>query len=388
MPVFKLCLKIFRKNLPSMLIYIFIFLGVSTLISRLSAQDQQKAGFSAAKTSVALLGEVDTPLVQGLKKELSRTVDFVSLPDEPDSLQDALYYRDVTSILRIPKGFTQSFLSGRDASILKTSVPDSAEGAFVELNVDQYLNTARLYLENDPGIAQQELVNRLETDMSVDTQVSVQTGSVSGGEENTLYYYFNYLSYTLSAVLILGISAVMLVFNNRDLNRRNLCSPVGAGSFNFQLFLSNLLFTAVCWVVMVGMGLALGAKDVPRTGTLYLLLNSAVFTLCMSSVSYLIGILLKNRDAISAVCNVVTLGPCFISGVFVPQELLNGTVLKIASFTPTYWFVKANNRIASLFDFNSSSLAPVYSCMLIELLFAAVFFALALAVGKRKRLRE
>ena len=388
MPVFKLCLKIFRKNLSSLLIYVFVFLGVAALVSTSSASNPPAAGFSASKTNVAFFSEEDTPLVEGLKAELSKTADFVTLPDEPDALQDALYYRDVTSILRVPKGFTESFLKGEDVQIEQTSVPNSADGAFVELNVDQYLNTAKLYTENDPDITQRELTERLEKDMNVSTQVSVQTGDTAENNRNVLYYYFNYLAYTLSAVLIYGISAVIIVFNNRDLNRRNLCAPVGAGSFNFQLFLSNLFFTALCWAIMVGMGLLLGAKEVNQPGTPYLLLNSVIFTLCVSSVSYLIGILLKNQNAISAVCNVVTLGPCFISGVFVPQSMLNGTVLKIASFTPTYWFVKANDKITSLLVFNSSSLSPVYTCMLVELLFTAAFFALALAVGKRKRMSE
>lgn len=387
MPVFKLCLKIFQKNISSMLIYVFVFLVVATLIST-SASEEAQTVFSGAKTKIAFFSGEDTPLVEGLKKELSKTNEFVPLPDESESLRDALYYREVTSILHVPDGFTESFLSGGNAKILKTSVPDSAQGAFVKLNVDQYLNTARLYLENDPGIAQNELVRRLEKDMSVSTPVSLQTGNYSGNGGTVLNTFFNYLAYVLSSVLILGISAIMIVFNNRDLNRRNLCSPVKAGNFNLQLLLANLLFTAVCWVIMAGMGLILGAKEANGPGTPYLLLNSAVFTLCMSSVSYLIGIFLKNRNSLSAVCNVITLGPCFISGVFVPQQHLNDVVLKIASFTPTYWFVKANNQIGSLLVFNSDSLSPVFTCILVELLFSAVFFILALAAGKRKRLTE
>jgi len=50
----------------------------------------------------------------------------------------------------------------------------------------------------------------------------------------------------------------------------------------------------------------------------------------------------------SAAANVFSLGSCFISGVFVPQDLMSNTVLKIASFTPNYWFVKANNSISPI----------------------------------------
>ena len=122
--------------------------------------------------------------------------------------------------------------------------------------------------------------------------------------------------------------------------------------------------------------------------TLYFLLNSIVFTICGSSISYLIGNLIKGRSAISAVCNVVTLGTCFIGGVFVPQAFLNSTVLKIASFTPTYWYVKANSKIAELANFDYSNLSTVFYYLLIEFGFALAFFSIAMVVGKKKRMGD
>ena len=40
-----------------------------------------------------------------LNRELSRVANFVELPDETEALQDALYFRTVTYILRVPEGF-------------------------------------------------------------------------------------------------------------------------------------------------------------------------------------------------------------------------------------------------------------------------------------------
>lgn len=384
MPVFKLCMKIIKKNLPSMMIYVVVFLGISIIFAT-NASKSQATSFSSQKASVAFISEENSTLIDGFKQELSKNAVYVNIPDETEKLQDALYFRNVTCIIRIPKGFTQAFMRGEDVQIQKTVVPNSASNAYIDISINQYLNDARLYVRNIKGITQEELVEHLKTDLTVNTPVDLKNAQVSTDTDFTMNY-FNYLAYALFSVLILGISAIMLVFNNKDLSRRNFCSPVSAGCMNLQFILANFAFTISCWAIMVGVGTLMGIRNGLSRNFVYFLLNSIVFTLCVSSISFLIGNLMKNRNAISAVCNVVTLGPCFISGVFVPQELLGDNVLKIASFTPTYWYVKANIQIDSLTNLNTSNFRQIAYCLLIEFGFALAFFAVSLAVGKKKRM--
>ena len=90
----------------------------------------------------------------------------------------------------------------------------------------------------------------------------------------------------------------------------------------------------------------------------------------------------------SAVANVFSLGTCFISGVFVPQALLGKTVLTIASFTPTYWYIKANNDIAAAINFNTGNLIPIFTNMLVVLAFGAAVLAVTLVVIKQRRISD
>lgn len=387
MPVFKLCMKIIKKNLPSMLIYVGVFLLVSLFVSSTSTKTQT-TNFAQVKSSIAFISEESSPLIDGLKQQLGKTTILANIPDNTEKLQDALYFRNVEYIVRIPKGFTERFMRGETVQIQKTIVPSSITSAFIDLNINQYFNTARLYLKNVKGITQAELVEHLAHDLGTYTPVELKSAGQSNANHGDVaqYFSYNYLAYSLFSVLILGISSIMIVFNNRDLQWRNFCSPIHAGSFNLQFMLANLLFSLACWVILVSFCFMLNSKSIFSVNTLYYLLNSFVFTLCGSSIGFLIGNLIKGREAISAVCNVVTLGPCFISGVFVPQEFLNSTVLKIASFTPTYWYVKANSQIAVLINFNYSNLIPVFSNIMVEFGFAIAFFALSLVVGKNKRM--
>ncbi|MCI1956046.1 MAG: ABC transporter permease [Oscillospiraceae bacterium] len=392
MQVFKLCIKVLEKNKTAMLIYIFIFLVISVMISRLSVSKPQ-TGYADVKTDIAFLSEENTPLVNGLKQELSKSANFVTVADQTEALQDALYFRDVTYIVRIPKGFTERFLKGENVRIEKTTVPDSVYGAYLDMKINRYLTTAALYAKYGGGMPQKKLVSLLKSDLDQTASVTLKPEKVrsaetveSGGTGTTFtMYYFNYLAYVLPAVLIFGIGAIMQVFNNRDLSLRSFCSPITARNYNFQFLLANIVFCIVCWAILLIPCALLDPKHFFSRATSFLLLNSFAFLLSAGGLSYLIGNLVKNRSAISALSNVCSLGPSFIGGVFIPRLMLSDTVLKIASFTPTYWYVKANEQIEALGTFDFSNLASSYGCMAVEAGFAVAFLALGLTAGKKTR---
>jgi ABC-2 type transport system permease protein len=386
MQVFKLCLKILKKNIPSLSIYIVVFLGVAILMASFSTGEQHNNLFSQSKTNLAFICEEDTPLIQGLKEELTKSANFIELPDETEALQDALYFRTVSYILRIPAGFSRSFMNGEDVQLEKTVVPNSFSNIYLDLSIDQYFNSARLYVEQMDNLSQESLVHHLKSDLSADTAVELKTNGDEPANHLFTHYFFNYLSYSLMAILILGMSALMLVFHDQDLQRRNNCSPLSAASFNRQFVLAVLVFTGLVWLIMVTLCLLFNLNNILNINTIYFVINSLVFAICAASISYLIGHLVNNANTIPAISNVVTMGLCFISGVFVPIELLGSTVQKIATFTPTYWFVAANNRIATITQFNYTNLQPVFTSMLIQLGFALAFFAIALVLGKKRRL--
>ena len=106
MQVFSLCMKIIKKNKATMLVYVFIFLGIAILISIASSKEPIGSAYASSKTDIAFFSGQNTPLVAGLKQELSKTANFVDVADNTESLQDALYFRKVTYIVREPKGFT------------------------------------------------------------------------------------------------------------------------------------------------------------------------------------------------------------------------------------------------------------------------------------------
>ena len=141
---------------------------------------------------------------------------------------------------------------------------------------------------------------------------------------------------------------------------------------------------SVSWLILVAFCLLFGYNEIDNPSTLYYVVNSLVFALSASGLSFLIGNLVNGRETINAVANILVLSSSFISGVFVPQALLGENVLRIASFMPAYWYVKANNKISELMVFDWQNLSEIFTYALIQLGFALAFFIIALVVGKRK----
>ncbi len=387
MQVFKLCMKIIRKNKAAMLVYVLVFLGIAILISRITAQHPVTSAFSTAKANVAFFTEENTPLVTGIKQELSKSSNFVKIEDNTEALQDALYFRQVTYIVRIPKGFTDKIMNGEKATLERTTVPDSVYGTYIDMKINRYLNMASLYVNSVPGISQEKLVSDLKDDMGKSALVTMTSAKKANDSEKPFTaYYFNFLAYVLPAVLIFGISIVMQIMNEKDRRSRTFCSPISPKSYNAQLIFSIGFLAVACWAVLILPCAVLDPSHFFQQSTWYLVLNSFVFLLASLGLGFLISIFVQGMSAVSALANICTLGPCFIAGVFVPQAFLGSTVLKVASFTPTYWFVKVNDTLASTTHFSYDVLSPVYGDILIELAFAAAFFAVGLAGSKRKRL--
>ncbi len=323
-------------------------------------------------------------LVNGLKSYLEKNANIIYTEGDGKNLQDALFFRQIEYILKVPEGFSESILKEKIIKLQRTAVPDSTGSVYIDSLVNKYLNTAVLYIKNLRNITEDQLISYIEEDLTNETQVYVNNFGNRTSNGNVVYY-FNYLAYSIQASLILGVCAVMLVYNNIDIKRRNLCSPLKPKYMNFQMILGNLSFAVLCWLILISASLFIHGEYMITSNGLLLLLNSFIFTIASLSLSFLLANIVKSRNAMSGAANVFALGSCFISGVFVPQEFLGKQVLDIAAFTPTFWYVKANNLIVGMTNFNSENLIPVINCMLIVMGFAIALLSVSLVIIKQRR---
>ena len=388
MQVYKAFFKIVQKNIPQLVIYVALFLFFAIFLAN-TYTDPTNINFTETKVNIAFINhDTDSIIVDGLKNHLRENANIVELPDDAQSLQDALFFREVEYIVRVPEGFTKELLEGKEIQLEKTILPGSASSVYMDNLINKYLNTAKLYIGNIKDLTQERLISHIDKDLSQEGEVMMFNPDLEKTRNVKRAYYFNFLAYSLFAVLILGVSSVMVVFNNADRKRRNLCSPLKLRNMNYQMILGNISFAVLAWLIMISASFIMYGSFMFTVKGLLFILNSFTFTLSALSISFLIGNLIKSKNAMSAVSNVASLGTCFISGVFVPQEFLGKDVLKIASFTPTYWYVKSNHAIANTENMKMANLMPIFTNMLIMIGFALTVLAVTLVVIKQRSMGQ
>jgi ABC-2 type transport system permease protein len=388
MQVYKAYFKIIRKRLPSILIYFSIFLLMSLIITSILGNTGSGA-FTETRNKIALFNdEPGSPIADGLKEFLAKNEDIVNIPDDKQSTQDALFYGNIVYSLRIPAGFTQSFLSGsKDVMLEKTAASGSTSSIYLDLLVDRYLSIAQLYIKNAPDSTASQIASNVSHDLASQADVVVNAPQ-NASDTNTMTYYFQYLAYALMAVMIMGVTSFMMAFNDKDLSNRNQCSPMRPSSMNLQIILGNATFALAVWAVQCSMVFLFHGNVTFGMGTVLLVLNALALTIVSLSIGFLAGKFVRNPGVQSAVTNVVSLGTSFISGVFVDQALLGKTVLNIARFTPGYWYVRAVNDIRNTVTFSLQNVQPVLYGMLIQLGFAVTIFIVALVLSKQIKLQR
>lgn len=386
MSAFKVCLKIIRSNLPGIAIYFVVFIGVSLIMTFAFRPPAAGGGvFAPERVDIALFAAEETALIAGLREALAPQVNFVTLPDNAQQLQEELFYRRIHYILRVPAGFTEAFLQNTPMLLPRTSVGGSSSAVYIDLRVDRYLEILRLYTVAAAGLSLEQKVAFALDDLSQVVDVRFAVPEVAAESRGRLGMYFNFLPYTILFVITVGVAAIFIAFGEEKIKQRNLCSPLNPRSISLQCYLACLVFALASWGALVVVSLLFGHQEIGSPATWFYMLNSFVFTLSAAGLAYLLGNLTQNKEVVIAAANVAALGTSFISGVFVPQELLGTAVLRVASFTPTYWYVRANAAITSLTTFNLTTLSGFFSALAVQLGFAAAFVVIALAVEKGKR---
>lgn len=342
--------------------------------------NESNISFEKEKPDIAIINEdTETGITKGLIDYLVDNCNEKKYDEEAD-LSDALFYRDVNYVVRIPKGFRNDFLSGMNPQIHVQSTGDY-QASLAEMLLGRYLDVAEVY-KND--FDEEELLSVIEDTLTDRVDVHM-TSKLDTTSLDKAAAYYNFTNYCLLAGAIFIITLILATFKDERIAKRTIVSSVNYASFNRKLILCNGLFTLLLWALYVLISFfTVGEVMFSVHGVLYVV-NSFVFSLCCLSVAFLIGSLVRNKEAINGIVNVVALGSSFLCGAFVPMQWLPDSVLMIAHVLPSYWFIKSNELIKGLEIVDWSSVAPLLFNMSVLLGFTLVFVAITLLVSNKKR---
>lgn len=384
MTVFRGYFRVARRNLYTMAVYIGIFIGVCVMIQASIGKLLPTEGFSSYRMKVAVIDRAEDTLSRVICALIGEKHEAAKLADDPQTIQDALYYRDVEYVLILPEDLEERFRDGRKA-VERVTVPDSVMGFYVDMQVNTMLNQVRAGMAG--GLSEEEACAEAARLAALPGNVTLYDRNGNAGQLPPHTYFFRYMAYGLLGSVIWTISLILMEFKRKEIRRRMQSSAVAFRTQNLAAVGAFLAIGFAVWFVCVLFGGLLYGKDLlPDPNLGWYLLNSFVFLLVVLSLSYLCGILAQGPWAMNGLVNVLSLGLSFLGGIFVPLEML-GKIEAVSQFLPTYWYSRINDMLGEFQTVRGEQLTLAAQGIGIQLAFAAACLAVTLAI-RRVQMQE
>lgn len=380
MRVFKGYGNIIKRNIGMMFMYIGIFVGIAVAIERSLGDTGVTENFSAVKLAAAVIDREGSALGDTLKSYIQREQKLVEIADEEQTIQEELFYRNISYVLIVPQGAQEAFESG-DIVVQTIKVPGSTAGFYLDAKINSLLNQIRVYCTG--GFSFDEACEKALALSENKGKVTLLDVNGNGGQRADYNYYFAYLPYALLAGMIMCLSTVIMAFKKKEIRHRMTCSAVPLRRQNMAAAASFLMVGFVVWGICMAVqaGLYHGGAFV-SANCIWYMLNSLVCMVVAMTLAYLCGMLANTMGALNGVNNVVSLGLCFLGGIFVPIEMFGSGIKKVASFMPTYWYSRINGILGDYEHLSAGMLQNIRQGLLIQLLFAAACFCVTMAISK------
>ncbi|MBR0164613.1 MAG: ABC transporter permease [Lachnospiraceae bacterium] len=384
MTVFHLYLAMIRKNAGYMLMYFAIFMTISVMITR-SQGDVVRQMFAKSAVGIAVTDRDESVISKGLIDFLAQENEIIPSDGNETELTRKLYYREAVYVLTIPEGFGESLTdTSSEPQLEVVKLPGNAAGYYLDADIEQFLSRVGTYLA--AGYEEKEAVEKVLALKGSESEVRIAEGAYDYDHMPEYAYTFNYYPYLYLAVLIFSVSFVLKAFREKQVADRLKACPIPERTQALQGLVAFCLVFVVFWVLSILILLAADGTDFffsPHRG--WFLLNSFLFLMVAASIAFFIGNIAKSEIAITALTNVISLGMCFLGGVFVSLDVLNENVQRFSRFLPVWWYVRVCNMLGMRQGgLNTADLSLIRQSFLIQGAFAAALLMLTLYIIKKR----
>ena len=382
MSVFNAILKSTKACLVSIIVYFSVFVLFGNISAKATATTKDTM-FEDSIVKVAITDNDNSALSRGLVEYLNETEDVVdpqttSIKEMNDNVRFLIY----DYALIIPDDFSERVKNGETEDLLEYVAPGATAPQYLLTEkINTYMKDVMVYLNS--GYSEDESIALTKENMIKlsDTKASIMDNS----DENHRSFYtgmFTFNGYTLLMILCISISSVLSFTKDVDVKNRISVSGMHFKTRNFAIiaavFCIGIVITAAVTVVVGLMGLS----DTNGKFIFYCI-DVIALMLVGLGMAYMISAITNNENIINMVTNMLVLSMSFFCGVFIDIQFLSPAIVKFAHFLPLYWYTAAIRLI------NDTPVDKIlgktfYEYLLIEILFAGIFFAAGLIISKKK----
>ena len=213
MTVFKTFWKIVNKYKGTIILYTVMLISFGGI--NLASNDTTTTFTSTLPNIVIVNNDEESVLTNNLVSYLSENSKVVDVENDEEKINDALFYRDVSYVVYIPKNYTNDVLNGLNPTIDIKSTNDYTS-SLEEMMLTDYLDLQNTYLKLTTD--QVKLTN-LINDTLKDKSKVVLTSKVDTSTLSKVSRYFNFASYSILAVVIFIITLVLTSFKEKTVNK-------------------------------------------------------------------------------------------------------------------------------------------------------------------------
>lgn len=390
MQVFNLFFKLLKSNKGVIIMYFAIFLTVALVISDAQSvdgnNDQEK--MKEEILTITIIDEDKETFGKGLTKYFSEGNKILEMEYDEDAILDKLYWRKLDYALVIPKGFEKSLLDEdiEDMELKCMKVPGYFDASFFESELSMY--TAKLTSLLKAGYSMEEAQQELFGLQDEKTKVEV-ANFINENQNDRTTMFMLYVPYLFITLGMNGIGIILLTLNAPLVKARMECSSTTLKTKMTGLIGGIVLYGVLLMVAVMIVVAILSKGSIFTDARLpYFLLNMFAMLLFSLSLGFFTGTISKNHDVVNGLVNVLSIGLCFLGGVFVPYEFFGEAVLKVARFVPTYWYAVNNMSIGAMTEMTPEFAKEIFWQTGLIAGYALVIFAVTIVViaNKRKRI--
>ena len=379
MTVFKTFFRIVNKLKPTIILYTALLIIFGAVNMKTS---DNNINFVNSKPDILIINQdVNKGLTKNLIDYMKKNSNIMKVENNEEKINDALFYREVSYVIYIPKDYRKNVLLGKNPK-LDIKKTDEYDAHLSEMMLKRYIKLQNIY--NEEAGSEDELITLINDNINDDVNVKI-TSKVDTSKTYNIAYYFNFASYSILAIIIYIICLVLCSFKEESISKRINISSINYKSHNNKILLASIVFSSIVWLLFVIIGVTIVGDIMFSIRGLISIINSFIFTFCALTLSILISSLTNNKNAISGIVNVIALGSAFLCGAFVPAEYLPSSVLNFAHILPAYYYINSNDLLKNIDVINISSMHPIIINMVIIIIFSILFIILNNIVTRRKR---
>ena len=370
MTVFKTFWKIVNKYKGTIILFtvmLVVFGGMNM------ATNDNAITFENSKPDILIVNnDENVGLTKNLISYMTNNANIKEIKKE--NIDDALFYRDISYVIYIPKNYRKDLLELKNPTIDIKQTKDY-EASLASILLNRYLRLQNIYLKEYSN--EDEVIKAINSNLEINTNIEVTNKKVVGNTNLTRYY--NFASYSIMAVVSFIICIILSSFHNKNISKRINVSSMNYKKHNRLILYSSILYGIILWFIYSVIGVFVTKTNVFTGDNIIYLINSLMFTFTSLSLAIFISSLTTNKDAINGIVNVVSLGQAFICGAFIPTEWLPSIVIKIAHILPSYWYINTNDIVVN------GITSRVFINISILFMFGILFIILTNLVTYKKR---